>query len=145
MGVAFENKKKLPAGELNHAESESTEIDRVLGNERVSHADVLTISANLTADEPLARGFQEANASEFFREEADQDRLTPLEASKFCAGWPRRWINSFRILGIEPSAPSSGRGCSRQLSRLFATNERTEVAGKSNGCVGKPARPSAGH
>jgi hypothetical protein len=82
MGVAFEKQKKLPAGELDHVESEWTEIYRVLGRERVSDTDVLTISANLTHDEPPAKGFQEANALDFFREEAHQNRLTPLEASK---------------------------------------------------------------
>lgn len=83
MGVAFEKKRKLPAGELDHVESEWTEIYRVLGKQRVADADVLTIAANLTADEPPAKGYQEENALEFFREEAHQNRLTPLETSKF--------------------------------------------------------------
>ena len=82
MGVAFQKKRKLPVGQLDHVENEWTEIYRVLGMERVSDADVLTIAANLTADEAPAKGFQEANALEFFREEAHRDRLTPLEASK---------------------------------------------------------------
>jgi Protein of unknown function DUF262/Protein of unknown function (DUF1524) len=83
MGVAFEKKRRLPTGELNNVEHEWTEIYRVLGKERVSDADVLTISANLKADEPPGKGYQEASALEFFRKEAHQDRLTPLEASKF--------------------------------------------------------------
>src|SRR5947207_946230 len=83
MGIAFEKKKKLPVGELNNVEHEWTEIYRVLGKERVSDADVLTISANLKADEPPGKGFQEGAALEFLREEAHQDRLTPLEASRF--------------------------------------------------------------
>jgi hypothetical protein len=83
MGVAYEKKRKLPTGELDHVEDEWTEIYRVLGKQRVSDADVLTIAANLRADEPPAKGFQEWNALEFFREEARQDRLTPLETSKF--------------------------------------------------------------
>jgi len=83
MGVAFEKKRKLPTGELDHVESEWTEIYRVLGKERVSDGDVLTIAANLTADEPPAKGYQEENALEFFRKEAHQDKLTPLETSKF--------------------------------------------------------------
>lgn len=83
MGVAYEKKRKLPAGELDHVENEWTEIYRVLGRQRVSDADVLSIAANLRADEPPAKGFQEWNALEFFREEARQDRLTPLETSKF--------------------------------------------------------------
>jgi len=83
MGVAYEKKRKLPTGELDHVENEWTEIYRVLGNQRVSDADVLTIAANLRADQPPAKGFQEWNALEFFREEAHQNRLTPLEASKF--------------------------------------------------------------
>ncbi len=83
MGVAYEKKRKLPTGELDHVENEWTEIYRVLGKQRVSDADVLTIAANLHADEPPAKGFQEWNALEYFREEAHQNRLTPLEASKF--------------------------------------------------------------
>jgi hypothetical protein len=83
MGVAFEKKKKLPRGELDNVEHEWTEIYRVLGKERVSDADALTIAANLAADEPPAKGFQEANALEFFRNEAHEDRMTPLETSKF--------------------------------------------------------------
>ena len=47
MGVAFEKKRKLPIGELDHVENEWTEIYRVLGKQRVSDADVLTIAANL--------------------------------------------------------------------------------------------------
>ena len=82
MGVAFEKKRKLPAGELDNVENEWTEIYRVLGGERVSDADVLTIAANVTSDEPPSKGFQEENALEFFREEARQDRLTPLETSR---------------------------------------------------------------
>ncbi|HEY6154636.1 MAG TPA: DUF262 domain-containing HNH endonuclease family protein [Candidatus Udaeobacter sp.] len=83
MGVAFQKKRKLPAGELDHVEDEWTAIYRVLGKEVVSDADVLTFAANLTADEPPAKGFQEVNALEFFREEAHQDKSTPLETSKF--------------------------------------------------------------
>jgi uncharacterized protein with ParB-like and HNH nuclease domain len=83
MGIAFERKKKLPAGELDNVENEWTEIYRVLGKERVSDADVLTIAANLNAAEPPAKGFQEANALEFFREAVQQNKLSPLEASKF--------------------------------------------------------------
>ncbi len=83
MGVAFEKKRKLPTGELDHVEHEWTEIYRVLGKQRVSDADVLTIAASLAADKTPAKGFQEGNALEFFREEARQDRLTPLETSKF--------------------------------------------------------------
>ena len=83
MGVAFEKRKKLPAGELRNVEDEWTEIYRVLGKENVPDADVLTIAANLKADKPPAKGFQEENALAFFREEAHQNRLTPLDASKF--------------------------------------------------------------
>lgn len=83
MGVAFEKKRKLPIGELDHVENEWTEIYRVLGKQRVSDADVLTIAANLKADEAPSKGFQEWNALDFFREEARQNRLTPLETSKF--------------------------------------------------------------
>ena len=83
MGVAFEKKRKLPIGQLDHVENEWTEIYRVLGKEHVSDADALTIAADLKADEVPAKGFQEGNALEFFREEARQDRLTPLETSKF--------------------------------------------------------------
>ena len=82
MGVAFEKKRKLPTGELNHVENEWTEIYRVLGNQRVSDADVLTIAANLTSDQPPSKGFQEENALKFFREEARQNRLTPLQTSQ---------------------------------------------------------------
>src|SRR5439155_5259250 len=70
-------------GELDHEENEWTEIYRILGKQRVSDADVLTIAANLRADDAPSKGYQEANALEFFREEARQDRLTPLETSKF--------------------------------------------------------------
>jgi hypothetical protein len=83
MEVAFEKRRKLPAGELDHVEHEWTEIYRVLGRERVTDADTLTIAANLAADKPPAKGFQEANALEFFQQEAQQNRLTPLETSKF--------------------------------------------------------------
>jgi Protein of unknown function DUF262/Protein of unknown function (DUF1524) len=83
MGIAFQKKRKLPANELDNIENEWTEIYRVLGKERVSDGDVLTIAANLRADEAPAKGYQEWNALEFFREEARQDRLTPLETSKF--------------------------------------------------------------
>jgi hypothetical protein len=83
MGSAFQKKRKLPVNELDNIENEWTEIYRVLGKQRVSDGDVLTIAANLRADEAPAKGFQEWNALEFFREEAGQDRLTPLETSKF--------------------------------------------------------------
>jgi hypothetical protein len=83
MGIAFLKKRKLPINELDNIENEWTEIYRVLGKQRVSDGDVLTIAANLRADEAPAKGFQEWNALEFFREEARQDRLTPLETSKF--------------------------------------------------------------
>lgn len=83
MGIAFLKKRKLPINELDNIENEWTEIYRVLGKPRVSDGDVLTIAANLRADEAPAKGFQEWNALEFFREEARQDRLTPLETSKF--------------------------------------------------------------
>lgn len=84
MGIAFQQKRKLPANELDNIENEWTEIYRVLGKQRVSDGDVLTIAANLRgADEAPAKGFQEGNAHEFFREEARLHRLTPLEASRF--------------------------------------------------------------
>lgn len=83
MGVAFEKKKKLPIGELNNVEHEWTEIYRVLGRERVLDADVLTIAANLSADDPPGKGFQESSALEFLRDEARQNKRTPLEVSKF--------------------------------------------------------------
>jgi hypothetical protein len=83
MGITFQKKRKLPINELDNIENEWTEIYRVLGEQRVSDGDVLTIAANLSADEAPAKGFQEWNALEFFREEARQDRLTPLETSKF--------------------------------------------------------------
>lgn len=83
MGVAYEKKRRLPANELSSVEHEWTEIYRVLGKERLPDADVLTISANLKADEPPGKGFQEQGALEFFREETHQGRLTPLDASKF--------------------------------------------------------------
>src|SRR5437588_639023 len=35
MGIAFEKKRKLPGGELDHVENEWTEIYRVLGREQV--------------------------------------------------------------------------------------------------------------
>ena len=82
MEIAFEKKKKLPAGELDHVESEWTEIYRVLGREQVSDADVLTITANLAAEEPPAKGFQEEKALAFLGKEVHQDRLSPLETSK---------------------------------------------------------------
>jgi hypothetical protein len=82
MGVAYEKKRRLPAGELGHVESEWTEIYRILGKERVSNGDVLTIAANLTADEAPAKGYQEENALEFFRKEAHLDVMTPVEMSK---------------------------------------------------------------
>src|SRR5581483_2256769 len=82
MGIAFLKKRKLPINELANIEHEWTEIYRVLGKQRVSDGDVLTIAANLRADEAPAKGFQEWNALEFFREEARQNRLTPLETSK---------------------------------------------------------------
>lgn len=83
MGVAFQKKKKLPAGELTNVEYEWTEIYRVLGRERVPDADVLTIAADLIAQKPPGKGYQEAESLEFLREEAHQDRFTPLEASQF--------------------------------------------------------------
>src|SRR5256886_17135623 len=83
MGVAFEKKKKLPIGELNNVEHEWTEIYRVLGRERVLDADVLTITANLSADDPPGKGFQESSALEFLRDEARENKRTPLEISKF--------------------------------------------------------------
>ena len=83
MGIAFQKKRRLPMNELNNIENEWTEIYRVLGQERVKDGDVLTIAANLRADEAPAKGFQEENALVFFREEARRDRLTPLETSKF--------------------------------------------------------------
>ena len=83
MGIAFQKKRKLPMNELNNIENEWTGIYRVLGKPRVSDADVLTIAADLRADEVPAKGFQEGNALEFFRKEVREDRLTPLEASKF--------------------------------------------------------------
>ena len=86
MGVAFEKKKKLPGNELADVENEWTEIYRVLGRQRVSDSDVLMIAANLTAEEPPSKGFQEGDALEFFREEARQDRWTPLETSKLLRG-----------------------------------------------------------
>lgn len=83
MGVAFEKKKKLPIGELNNVEHEWTEIYRVLGRERVLDADVLTIAANLSADDPPGKGFLESSALEFLQDEARQNKRTPLEISKF--------------------------------------------------------------
>jgi hypothetical protein len=83
MGIAFQKKRKLPVNELDNIENEWTEIYRVLGKQRVTDGDVLTIAANLRADEAPAKGFQERNALEFFRGEAREDRLTPLETSKF--------------------------------------------------------------
>ena len=83
MGIAFQKRRKLPVNELDNIENEWTEIYRVLGKQRVSDGDVLTIAANLKADEAPAKGFQEWNALEFLREESRQDRLTPLETSKF--------------------------------------------------------------
>ena len=82
MGVAFEKQKKLPAGELRSVEQEWTEIYRVLGKERVKDDDVLTIAATLHAHQPPGKGFQEAGALDFFREEARGGKLTPLEASQ---------------------------------------------------------------
>ena len=83
IGVAFEKKKKLPIGELNNVEHEWTEIYRVLGRERVLDADVLTIAANLSADDPPGKGFQESSALDFLRDEARHNKRTPLEISKF--------------------------------------------------------------
>ena len=83
MGVAFEKKRKLPAAELSSVEHKWTEIYRLLGKERVKDDDVLTIAANLTAQEPPGKGFQEAAALNFLRDEASEGRSTPLEASQF--------------------------------------------------------------
>jgi len=66
-----------------NVEHEWTEIYRVLGRERVLDADVLTIAANLSADDPPGKGFQESSALEFLRDEARQNKQTPLEISKF--------------------------------------------------------------
>jgi hypothetical protein len=83
MGVAFEKKKKLPAAELSSVEHEWTEIYRVLGKERVKDDDVLTIAANLNTEQPPGKGFQEAGALAFLRNEVREAKLTPLDASQF--------------------------------------------------------------
>ena len=115
MGVAFEKKKKLPAGELSYVEHEWTEIYRVLGKERVLDADVLTIAANLSADNPPAKGFQEANALEYFRVEAQENRLTPLDASKFL----RRVVTTLDGLLEDPRRQAI---CRVKQPRLLATS-----------------------
>ena len=82
MGVAFEKKKKLPAGELESVEHEWTEIYRVLGKGRVKDDDVLTIAANLRDVEPPGKGYQEAAALEFLRREASERTSRPLELAQ---------------------------------------------------------------
>jgi hypothetical protein len=82
MGVAFEKKGKLPTGELVDVENEWTKFYHVLGRQRVSDADVLMIAANLTSDAPPSKGYQKENSLEFFREEARQNRWTPLQTSR---------------------------------------------------------------
>ena len=83
MGVAFEKKKKLPAAELDNVEHQWTEMYRILGKKRVLDADVLTIAANLSDYDPPGKGHQESTALTFFREEVRNNRLTPLDPSKF--------------------------------------------------------------
>lgn len=82
MGVAFEKKKKLPAAELEDVENEWTEIYRSLGKGRVKDDDALTIAANLSDSQPPGKGYQEADALEFFRNESSEGRLTPFDVSR---------------------------------------------------------------
>jgi Protein of unknown function DUF262/Protein of unknown function (DUF1524) len=114
MEIAFEKKTKLPALELSNVEHEWTKIYHLLGREHVLETDVLTIGANLRSDEPPAKGFQEANALEYFRDEARENRLTPLQASTFL----REVVEALDGLLEDPRHRAI---CRVKQSRLLAT------------------------
>jgi Protein of unknown function DUF262 len=115
MGIAFQKKRKLPINELDNIENEWTEIYRILGRQRVSDGDVLTIAANLQADEAPAKGFQEWNALEFFREETRQDRLTPWKHRSFYVRSSSLSIIFFKTLAVALSVGLSSRGFLRPV------------------------------
>jgi hypothetical protein len=118
MGVAFEKKRKLPQGELDHVENEWTEIYRVLGKHMYQTPMCLrSLQTSPRMNRPRRAFRRRTRLSSFERKRVSTDGRH-CRPQNYCVRSSRPSIISLRTRDIELSAALSSRG---YLQRRFCS------------------------